>query len=60
MLSCNCTLPYTNPDVCKTCSVYLNYYEEISEEISEEIYEEIYEEIIKEISEKVENTEKSN
>jgi len=56
MLSCNCTLPYTNPNVCKTCLVYLNYYEEISEEI----YEEISEEIIKEISEEVENTEKSN
>ena len=26
MLVCNCTLPYTNPDACKNCSVYLAYY----------------------------------
>ena len=26
MLSCACTLPYTNPGACKTCPTYLNYY----------------------------------
>ena len=26
MLICNCTLPTTNPDACKNCQVYINYY----------------------------------
>ena len=25
MLSCNCTLPYLNPDACKNCSIMKNY-----------------------------------
>ena len=26
MLICNCTLPYTNPEACKSCSSYLKEY----------------------------------
>lgn len=28
MLICHCTLPYTNPDACKNCKTYLDYYKE--------------------------------
>ena len=26
MLSCNCTLCYTNPNACKNCATYIQYY----------------------------------